>query len=567
MPREILNIKNLYLKYSKGQDDFTLEDISLKLNEGEILGIMGESGSGKSSLALAIMGLLDKKVEIQGEINYRDNNLLKLSKRERKKLMWRKIAIVFQNNLDVLNPLMTVGDQILEVINTHLEVKKDQGKTRVIDLLKAVHLEEKVYTYYPHQLSGGMRQRVLLAMALSCDPDLLIVDEPTTALDAIYKQEIIDLIKDINRKKNISIILISHELQTIKKLSSRINIFYGGSIVESGFTKEVLYNPIHNYTRGLIEASPSLNPYGDLWGIPGEFKLEGQDACKFYSRCNQREEGCKNKRPKLEYVGIERMVACNRGGIVEILDVIGVNKKYSKNNVIACDNCNLKVKSGETISLIGESGSGKTTLGSIIAGVLEKDRGKVKFKGQEVEGNNMTRVEEGIQIVFQDPFTSINENLRVRDVVLEPLKILKKYKTEEGEKKLKNILREVGLPQDGNFLNRRAFTLSGGQRQRLSIARSLIMKPKLLIADEISAMLDNSSQANILRLLKKLQNSHGFSMIYISHDLVIARKISDKIYVMRKGKIIEKGNSVDIIENPINEYTKSLVKAGIEGDL
>lgn len=562
MGKSLLKVENLSVDYKMDAEIVkAVRNVSFNLGEGDSLGIIGESGSGKTSLAMAIMGLIKDPGELGGNIYFRGKDINFIAKEELQSIRWNKIAIVFQNSLDILNPVLTIEEQINEVIVKHLNLRKTEINKKVIELLEMVGLNLDTKDYYPHQLSGGMRQRVLIAMALACDPEVLIVDEPTTALDAIYKEEIIELISKLHREKKFALLVISHELETISKLTSRINVMYSGYMVEKGITSEVIKNPMHTYTRGLLNSSPVMNPYRDMWGIPGESGSSRDSGCPFRKRCTQSIELCKTKVPSLEYISLERQVACNRGGIITLLNGENINKtyKHKKKSIKACDNCSINIKSGEVVALIGESGSGKSTLANILSGVIKLDDGKINFEDTLVSGNNMTSKKDGIQIVFQDPFSSINERLTIEEVIGEPLRILKKDSPEKIIEKVKKSLEEVQLPNDEIFLKRKCFTLSGGQRQRVSLARSLIMEPKLLIADEITSMLDPSTKANIVRLLKGLQNKNGFSMLYITHDLLVARKIADRVFVMKNGKIVEHGMAYEIFSNPVDDYTKKLV--------
>lgn len=563
----LLQVDNLTVNYAAGEDTVTaLDDISFAVEEGGSLGIIGESGSGKTTTAMALMGLLEKSAVVNGSISYCEKDLQRLSEQVRNQYRWRNIAIVFQNSLDVLNPVLTVHEQIVECLKKHTELKTEAACKKIDKLLQTVGLDTCWQEYYPHQLSGGIRQRVLLAMALSCDPDVLIVDEPTNALDAVTKNEITRLLSELHREQNFTLIVISHEVKTVAKLSSRLVVLYKGRIVEEGLTKDILNNPMHNYTRGLLNSSPAMNPYRDLWGIPDEAGDFTNSGCPFYARCNQHIERCMTNKPELEYVSLERRVACNRQGIVTLIKGTGINKTYKfkgkKTNV--CDNCGVEIRSGEVIALIGQSGSGKTTLASILAGILAADNGEVIFKDEKVSGNSATCKKNGIQMVFQDPYSSINEQFTVEQAIREPLDILRCYSSpEEKTKTVITALKNVQLPGEESFLRRRCHTLSGGQRQRVALARALVMEPALLIADEISSMLDPSTQANILRLLKGLQNLKGFAMLYITHDLPVAQKIADRVYVMQQGKIVEKGNALDVFISPTQSYTQKLVKEGL----
>lgn len=562
MEQHVLKVENLSICYNAGNDKvLAVKDMGFSLGKGSSLGIIGESGSGKTSAVMAIMGLLRKKADISGHICYRGKELCGLPEQEWNRYRWNRMAIVFQNGLEALNPVLTVHEQIYECLRRHTGISKQEADKRVLRLLDMTGLNPAWGKKYPHQLSGGMRQRTLIAMALSCDPEVLFIDEPTTALDAVAKNEIITLLARLHKEKRFAMLVVSHEMDAIMRLTLKVAVMYAGHIVEDGITGDVIRNPQHPYTRGLIDSSPSINPYRDLWGIPGETGSGGGKQCPFYARCNQKIELCSTKAPPLEYVSVMRRVACNRGGIVTLLHGKGICKSYEfkGSTVKACDNCDIEIRSGEIAVLIGESGSGKTTLASIISGIIVADAGEVRFMGDRVRGNNITSRTNGIQMVFQDPFSAINEHMTVEQAVREPLDILRLGSREERKDKVIETLKDVQLPGDELFLARRCHMLSGGQRQRVAIARSLIMEPKLLIADEISSMLDSSTQANILRLLKGLQNSKGFAMLYITHDLALAQKIADKVYVMYKGKIIEHGITVDVFKSPKENYTSKLV--------
>lgn len=562
MDNSLLCVKNLQVEYNLDEEVITgVDDLSFSINKGESLGIIGESGSGKTSMAMAIMGLIKEPGEAQGNILFHGQDINELGKKQLNFLRWKKIAIVFQNSLDILNPLLTIYEQIYEVLIRHTDLCKKEINERIIDLLLKVGLSKDVLSSYPHELSGGMRQRVLISMALSCEPELLIVDEPTSALDMVSKNEIIKLLSDLYKRNNFALLVISHELDTVLKLTSNLCVMYSGSIVEKGKTSEVITNPMHTYTKGLLNSSPLINPFGDMWGIPNEMITSRNPGCPFMDRCTQSIDLCKTQKPKLRHISKNRQVACNRGGIVTLLQARNVSKTYKtkERTIEACIDCNIEVKSGEIVALIGESGSGKTTLASIVSGILKADKGKVLFEENPINGNNFTSKENGLQMVFQDPFSAINEKLSVLDVIDEPLKIIKKISGDSLKSQVEKVLKEVQLPNDKDFIGRKCYTLSGGQRQRVSLARSLIVYPKLLIADEISSMLDPSTQANILRLLKKLQNSKGFSMIYITHDLAVARKISDRIYVMSEGRIVEDGIASRVFSHPKDQYTKKLI--------
>jgi len=562
---------------------------SFTIKEGGVLGIIGESGSGKTSIALAIMKLHNKDTRIQGSIHFQGEDIGEMSHKKLNQLRWKRVSLVYQNHLDVLNPVLTVQEQILEAIRKHLKLNGDQRRTKLRNLCNMVNLEEKWMEEYPHQLSGGMRQKVLIAMALACDPELLIVDEPTTALDALGKEEMLKLLQRLQQQNKFSMLLISHDLYVINQLSNNIIVMYEGKILEEGITKEVVENPMHVYTKGLLDASLEINPYQDLWGIPdyrpsessrGMRKKEGEShgendgnameeqaeispsGCVFRNRCYQRAEICESRQPELKYVSIERQVACNFLGIKTLLNAKNIYKTYESKagEVVACKNCSLQIRSGEIIAMIGESGSGKTTFANIVSGMLQRDSGTIEFQGEVLQGNNFIRRKNGVQVVFQDPFSATNGRFSIEEIVSEPLDLLGEDSRKDIITQAKNALFSVGLSTDPDFLQRKCSSLSGGQRQRLAIARALVMKPKLLIADEISSMLDPSTKANVLRLLKGLQNQYGFAMLYITHELSLARKISNKVCIMYQGEIIEQGSVQKVFNQPETSYGKSLLK-------
>jgi peptide/nickel transport system ATP-binding protein len=343
-------------------------------------------------------------------------------------------------------------------------------------------------------------------------------------------------------------------------------VLYVGEILEKGNTYEIIENPGHTYTRGLINASVEVFPYKDLWGIPGEAKNFLQNnGCVFSNRCTQALEKCKEKKPYLKQVANNREIACHRNGIVDIITARNISKYYKlKNkNICALQKVNMRIRHGETLALVGRSGSGKSTLAQILAGFIKPDEGDVFFENKPVKDNWAACEENGIQLILQDPFSSLSDRFTVEDALLEPLKINKIASPEERTQRIKNALKDVQLPTDDLFIKQYCFSLSGGQRQRIAIARALVMKPKILLADEITSMLDVSTQANLLRLLKRLQNSKGFTMLYITHDLNLARKISERIIVLHHGQIIDEGSASYITEQSCCCHTKKLIEAGL----
>jgi len=567
----MLKVKNLSVEYAGfGRIIEAVSAVSFELGQGESLGLVGESGSGKTTLASSLLGLTANNATVSGQVFFKGKELTGLSEKEFKQLRWRQLAIVPQNTLEALNPVLTVGAQVEEPLKTHFKLDRRELKARVKELFAMVGLDESWCYCYPHQLSGGMRQRVLIAMAVSCDPELLIVDEPTISLDAIARHAILDLLCTLQKKIGFSLITISHELPVIELLADKMFVIYNGRIVEAGAAREILDEPAHPYTRGLLNSSPDINAYKDLWGIPGE-ALEGRDVagCSFYPRCNQSQETCADTKPILKENYRGRKIACHRGGQAVILHTEGLSKTFraGKKVIEAVKSVTTEVHEGEVAALVGESGSGKSTLAQLLAGVIEPGRGQAYFKNEQIKSTALTRQYDGIQIVFQDPFSSTSHRLTVAEAVREPLVITGCEKRENMACRVEEALQMVQLPAEEHFLNRYCCELSGGQRQRVALARALVMKPKLLIADEITSMLDPSTRANLLRLLKGLQNSCGFTMLFITHDLSLARKIADRIIVMLEGSIVEEGATGKTLKKPCHCYTKKLLQPIMETEV
>jgi len=544
-----------------------VDGISFKMRKGEILGIVGESGSGKTTVALSIMGLLPGNAECSGAIRYDGTEISSLPEDEMDTIRWKDIAIVFQNSLEVLNPVMKVGIQVCEPMVRHRGMSAREAAVRCAELFSRVGLDPVWMDSFPHQLSGGMRQRALLAMALSCEPNLLILDEVTSALDALARKEMRELLLDLQKTHGYSMIVISHDITFVSSIASRMHVLYAGRVVEAGPTKAVVNSPRHPYTKGLINATPDIFIYKDMWGIPGDSPSGDEDTgCSFSARCTQSIDICRQVPPGLTRYQNGREIACHRGGIATLMAARGIVFGYNlpdRNSLRAVDGVDLDVAEGEVLAIVGQTGSGKSTLAHILAGILRPDCGEVSFMDEKVHGGSNGHQFGGIQIVFQDPFGSTSNRFTVFDAVREPLDINNIGSYEERLTMTKNALELVRLPSSDQFLTKYCGELSGGQRQRVALARAMVMRPKLLIADEITSALDVSTAANVLRLLKGLQNRRGFAMIYISHDLALTLKIADRVAVMRSGKIVEVGNAHEVMFAPQDEYTKKLVGSRI----
>lgn len=545
----MLEIKNLRVNYGH---EAILNGIDLKLEAGETLAIIGESGTGKTTLALSIMRLVEGTV--RGTIRFNGEDLLMLSDNEMQQIRWSQIAIAFQNANNVLNPVYTVLNQIMEPMVEHGLKSREEAQDRATELLRYFGLPQNRFTAYPHQLSGGEQQRVLLAMALANEPALLILDEPFSSLDAASRTEVGNLLGETN--KHCTKLVVTHDLDTARKLAGRMAVLYGGKIIEAGLTRDVLSRPRHPYTRALIRAYPNMTTVKDLQGIKGRM-TRAVSGCPFHPRCTQAIDICQTETPRLVW-NQERHIACHRGGIITLMSTRNLTKSFG--SLKAVDSVNLHIEAGETLALVGQTGSGKTTLAKTIMGLHQPTEGDVYLEDVRVD-NRGKDFYQRVQMVFQNPGESLSHRLSVLEAAMEPLEIQGIGTREEKREKAIRVLGEVELPQTRDFLDKYPHHLSGGEMQRLAIARALVLAPTLLIADEPTAFLDASVQAKILKLLLNLQEQRGLSMLYITHDIAAARKVSDRIAVMLDGKIIEEGLSNEIIATPKQGYTRSLLAA------
>ena len=565
MKQCILTVNALSVQY-KRQENRAVQSFNLKVCKGQTVGIVGESGSGKSTIAHAIMGLLHGKADVDGSIIFQDKSLSLNEIKAWDSIRWQKIALVFQNALNILNPSMKIYKQVSEPIVKHLNCSKENARRKATLLLEEVGLEQMWWDAYPNQLSGGMRQKVLIAMALACEPELLIIDEPTMSLDPEAKYQIVELLKRLQAKSQFGMIVISHEMNIIKALCSEIYVLYKGYPLEYGLTEEVMVQPKHPYTKGLLGASWEIDAYKDIWGIPDLIREQISTGCPFYSRCFQARVACQSFIPHELDINQGHVTSCCRGGIANLLKVEDLSKKYSvgKRQVLAVSNVGFEVNEGEVLTIIGASGSGKSTLALLISGFEKRDDGRVYFDGREINPQNMMRMENGIQLVVQDPSSAMNSEWRIEEVLLEPMRNMRNTCKQKRHKRICRMLKNVHLPNDTAFLNSKVASLSGGEKQRIAIARALLMSPKLLIADEFTAMLDPSTAANLVKMLKGMQNQFGFSMIYITHDLYLARKISDRTLLLQDGRVEAYGSSDAIIDEKLLNLEATQIENRIE---
>lgn len=543
----MLSIKDLKVSFGKTQ---ILRGVDLHLERGDCLALVGESGAGKTTLGMAIMGLA--KGSATGEISFQEENLLAISEEELRDLRGRKMAMVFQNVEDALDPVQRIKDQIAEAILVHRRISAKIAGEEAAMHLNSVGLNSGKASMYPHQLSGGEKQRVLIAMALVNDPDLLILDEPTASLDALTKAEIIRLFRSAIMGR--ICIVITHDLSLAASLAKRMAVLYAGRIMEMGRTEDLLRNPRHPYTRGLIRSYPAMTATKDLQGILGRM-VHGLPGCPFHERCTQRIDICSLQVP-LQVEKDGRTIACHRGGIVPLLEIENLSLAFGSHSALL--DVSLSLNEGETLALVGESGSGKSTLSKVIMGLYEADRGTVILEGRGVSKRDSAFYSR-VQMIFQNPKESVSHRMNVLDAVLEPLQVQRKGSLEGRQHRAKEVLGMVELSIEDDFLKRYPHELSGGEVQRVAIARAIALGPKLLIADEPTSALDPSVQAKILKLLMNLQERMGLAMIFITHDIALARKVSDRMAVMHKGRIVEEGATNEILIRPRHPYTRRLL--------
>ncbi len=561
----LLAIQNLRVTFGPVR---ALGGVSFEFGAGEALAIVGETGSGKTTLARALLGL-HPVGSVDGSIRWQGEELTGLDEAGWRILRWRRIALAVQNAGTAFDPVYRVGEQIVEPIQEHLRLSKTDAWTRAAALVEQVGLTERHLRAYPHQLSGGEKQRLMLAMALSCDPDLLIVDEPTSGQDMLSRAHIIALLRRIREETGISLLIISHDLAAVAQLADHVAVLYAGKLAELGTARDVLTTPRHPYSWGLLNAYPNMTTARDLSGIRGQMPdpTRPPTGCRFHPRCTQAVDLCRTIDPPLEkHQG--RLVACHLGGMQTLLRAEDLRKTFTSNGhhgpadlIQAVHGVSLDVLEGEVVGVVGETGSGKTTLGKLLVGLLEPDAGVIQFEGHTLNGKTTKEQRRRIQVIPQDPFDSVNPQFSVRQIVREPLDVQGIGTRGERDVEVQHALTAVSLLTSDDFLARRPHELSGGQLQRVIIARALVLRPKLIIADEPVSMVDASEQAKLIMLLKTIQNERGMGLLLISHDLALVRKVADRILVMREGQIVEAGPTSQIVTHPQHDYTRALLGA------
>ena len=546
-----LKIKNLSVDYKMRRETvYAAKEINIEVSKGEILGLVGESGSGKSTVGNAIINLIDDPGKISNgsiilgdiDINYNQKNI--------ENYRGKKVGLIFQDPQTSLNPILTIGEQLIETIQTHLDLSKDEAKKRSIELLKEVGIKdaENRFDNYPHQFSGGMRQRVVISLALCCEPELLIADEPTTALDVSIQSQILELIKRLTKERNLAVILITHDMGVIAETTNRVAVMKNGELVEIGKTKEILTHPKQPYTKSLVSSVPPTNKKISRFVILNQTEeVKKQSNLKILSRWTKREINQKN------LVSVKNLFKTFDDNFFS---------ENSKNSIMAVDDVSFSIKEGETFGLVGESGSGKSTIAKMIVNLYKPSSGDIYFDDvcitQIKKNKEMLKFRKQIQMIFQDPYSSLNGRLKVKDIVAEPILLHNpSIKRSDLENYIFDLLQSVELSQSS--AERYPHEFSGGQRQRISIARALATQPRLLVCDEPTSALDVSIQAQILNLLKDLQEQLNLTILFISHDLPVVRQMCDRIGVLRNGKLCEVSNSEKLFEKPEHEYTKELL--------
>ncbi len=531
--RPIMDARNIGVSFKVEHGTVqAVKDISFQLYRGETIAIVGESGSGKSVTARTVMGLLSKRAVVlpKSSIDYDGSNILKLPERARRKLRGNRISMIFQEPMSSLNPIYSIGSQLVEAIRVHQKTNRRQAEARALELLKQVQIPdpEARLKQYPHQLSGGQRQRVMIAMALANEPDVLIADEPTTALDVTVQAQILNLIRDLQEKLRMAVILITHDLTVVRKFADYIYVMQHGEIREHNTKEQLFANPQHPYTRHLLASEPRgrANP------LP-----EGSDVI-------------------LNAKGVRVSFMLRHGGFL----------KPDLRELVAVDSLNLALCRHETLGLVGESGSGKTTFGQALVRLNTPQAGEITFDGQpihQLSRAGMRPLRSRMQIVFQDPFASLNPRMTIGQIIEEGLVVngLGVTKAERLER-VRAALSAAGMP--GNILSRFPHEFSGGQRQRIAIARAIALEPEFILLDEPTSALDLSVQAQIIELLRKLQDERGLSYLFISHDLKVVRALCHRVIVMQHGKIVEEGPVDEVLTHPKTAYTERLVQAAFD---
>ncbi|NEN91701.1 MAG: ABC transporter ATP-binding protein [Okeania sp. SIO3H1] len=544
----LLDIKNLRVAYpeKRGKSHWAVNDVSLTLQPGEKLGLVGESGCGKSTLGRAAMRLLPKSVQVEGSITFGGEYIFGMNPSRLRKFRGEAVALVFQDPMTRLDPLMTIGDHCVETIQAHQpNISKSQAQQKSIETLEAVNIPASRWSQYPHEFSGGMRQRVAIALALLLDPKLIVADEPTTSLDVTIASQILGELTRLCQERQTSLLLISHDLAMVAEYCDRIAVMYGGEIVETGSIKQVLHNPQHEYTKSLFEAALHIQV---VESTPEQIQPEKSELT----------EAPKILKPILQVKNLQKHYTLESNFIEQLL--FSGKSKLIK----AVDGVNLDLYPGEIVGLVGESGCGKSTLSRTILQLIKSTSGSVEFQGKDLTTLSLSALQpyrREMQMIFQDPLACLNPMMTVDQIIADPLFIHNLASVEEAKIQVEQMLEKVGLTPVAEYGKRYPSELSGGQQQRVAIARALITNPKLIICDEPVSMLDATIQTQVLELMLELKEELNLTYLFITHDLWVARFICDRIAVMNGGKIVEEGKTEEIFNHPQHSYTQTLLSA------
>ena len=584
MENTLLEFKNLVTEFhTEGTSVKAVNDVSFSLNKGETIGIVGESGSGKSVTSLSAMRLIPNPPGIisGGEIIFHQKDgtttdLLKISEEQMRKFRGNEIAMIFQEPMTSLNPVFTCGNQVMEAIILHQKLNNKAAKSLTLELFKKVQLPdpERIYSAYPHQISGGQKQRVMIAMAMSCQPSVLIADEPTTALDVTVQKTILQLMQKLQTEQEMGILFITHDLGVIAELADKVVVMYKGKIVEQGSVWDIFNNPQHPYTKGLLACRPPLDKRYTFLPTVSDFMQtddkgnivdNGVSVADFTKKLVISEKS----RIAIQKALLAKEPVLTIKNLKTYFPIKGGFFGGITGQVKAVDNVSFDVYPGETLGLVGESGCGKTTIGRTIIRLEEPTSGEMLYKGKDIAKMNAKELRafrKEVQIIFQDPYSSLNPRMTIGNAIMEPMQVHGILANDdERKKRVEELLSRVNL--DPSHFYRYPHEFSGGQRQRIGIARALAVNPKFIICDESVSALDVSVQAQVLNLLNELKQEFGLTYIFISHDLSVVKYMSDRMVVMQEGKIEEMGDADQICNNPGTDYTKKLIDAIPEGKL
>lgn len=624
--QRLLKVEDLAIHYRTGAGPVQAVDgIHFDLRPGEALGLVGESGCGKTTAAKAMLRLLPPNGEVpRGRIDFDGRDLAALDEESMRKVRWKDIAWISQAAMNALDPVYTVGDQILEAMNAHIKIDRKSAWAHAEELFRAVGIDPGRLSAYPHEMSGGMKQRAVIAMALALDPKLIIADEPTTALDVVTQAQILARLSKLRRERGMGLLFITHDISVVVQTCDRVAVMYGGHIMETGPVREVFGTPFHPYTMGLTNAFPTLEgAQRELISIPGSPPdlLNPPSGCRFAERCPFATERCVNEIPRLHPVGEDRQAACHYpdqaeafrvkaalnqtwavvgerlnepvqgAGTLEpvtadtplLLEVEGLKKHFpveqgfldglrgrnKDRKVHAVDGISFDLREGEILGLAGESGSGKTTTGEMLVRLLDITEGEIRFEGADIarlSGSELKTFRRRAQMIFQDPYQTLNPRFTIYDIVAEPLIIHRLAEGEALKARVVETLERAGLKPAEVYAERFPHELSGGQRQRVAIARAIVLEPRFIVADEPVSMLDVSIRAGVLNLMHRFRNELGISFVYVSHDLPTIRYVADRTAIMYLGEIVEVGPTEQVVRERKHPYTQLLLAASPEPD-